>query len=289
MKKIKLLVVIYLTIFLLCGCSIGKNSLENATIYTTVYPVEFITNYLYGDSSTVKSIYPYGININDYNLTEKQIAEYSKGDLFVYIGLGSEKNIAKSLRNSNDDLLVIDATYGLNYNNNIEELWLAPNNFLMLAKNIKTSLNEYLDNTLISENIEEKYNDLYTKVSWVDAELRNVAKEAKENDNVTLVVSSNVFKYLENYGFDIISLEDIEGANSETILQDLKNKFKNSKYSSIIKLKSETNTDLINELIDKNKATLIEINDLITNNDPVADYVSLQYENITLIRNLLIK
>ena len=45
-------------------------------------------------------------------------------------------------------MLIIDATYGLNYNNNLTELWLAPNNFLMLAKNIKTSLNEYLDNAI---------------------------------------------------------------------------------------------------------------------------------------------
>ncbi len=289
MKKMRLFGLILGVLFLTSACNFNTTNLDNATIYTTVYPVEYITEYLYGDNSTVSSIYPNGVNLDDYKLTSKQIDEYSKGDLFVYVGVGKEKEIAKSFLNKNDELLIIDASYGLNYHNDIEELWLAPNNFLMLAKNIKGSLTEYLNNTLKEEEVNKKYDELYAKVSWIDAELRNVAKEAKELDNNTLVVSSNTLKYLEGYGFTVISLEEIEASGSENALTDIKNKFKNSKYDTVIKLASEKNTKLIDELKDKNKANILTINDVITNDDTANDYIAIQNENIAQIRNLLIK
>lgn len=289
MKKIRLLMMILCVLFLTSACNINTTNLDNATIYTTVYPVKFITEYLYGDNSVVNSIYPNGVDLNNYKLTSKQIDEYSSGDLFVYVGVGNEKEIAKSFLNKNDELLIIDATYGLNYHNDIEELWLAPNNFLMLAKNIKGSLTEYLNNTLKEEEVNKKYDELYAKISWIDAELRNIAKEAKELDNNTLVVSSNTLKYLEGYGFTVISLEEIEASGSENALTDIKNKFKNSKYDTILKLASEKETDLIKELKDKNKANILTINDAITNDDTANDYLAIQNDNIAQIRNLLIK
>ena len=170
---------------------------------------------MYGSNSKIESIYPDGVNLDTYELTEKQTENYANADLFVYIGLGKEKEIAKKFLNENDKLLIIDATYGLNYNEDIKELWLAPNNFLMLAKNIKNSLNEYLDNSFKAEDVNKLYDELYESVSWIDAELRNVARNAKEHENNTIVVASNIFKYLESYGFNIISLEDIEESKSE--------------------------------------------------------------------------
>ncbi len=286
MKKIKCLL-LCLLITCVSSCGFKSNNLENASIYTTVYPVMYITDYLYGDNSTIESIYPDEVNLDSYELTDKQIEDYASGDLFVYIGLGNEKEIAKKFLNSNDNLLIIDATYGLNYNYDIKELWLAPNNFLSLAKNIRNSLNEYLDNSYKEEEVNKNYDDLYTKVSWVDAELRNIAREAKENDNNTIVIANNVFKYLENYGFNIISLQDIEDSDSENAINDIKSKFKNSEYENILRLSSDSDSELVTELESKYNATLHTINDLVTNSDTASDYVSLQYENIAIIRDLL--
>ena len=287
MKKIKLFILSTLLILVLGGCSFKSNKLENAKIYTTIYPVEYIINYLYGENSTIESIYPDGVDLEKYELTSKQIENYSNSDLFVYIGLGKEKDIAKKFLNKNEELLIIDATYGLNYNEDIKELWLAPNNFLMLSKNIKNSLNEYLNNSFKEEDVNTKYDELYEKVSWVDAELRNIARTALENENNTIIVSNNMFKYLENYGFNIISLEDIESSNSDNAINDIKSKFKNSTYSKILKLNSEENTELMTELVNKYKAKIVSINDIITNSDTASDYVSIQYENIAVIRDLL--
>ena len=286
MKKLKIISLLLVSILFVTSCSFKTNKLDNANIYTTIYPVKYIMEYLYGDNSTVESIYPNGVNLEEYTLTDKQLENYSKGDLFVYIGVGKEKEIAKSLVNKNHNLLIIDATYGLS-SNNINELWLAPNNFLMLLKNVKNSLNEYLNNSIKEDVVTKKYDELYVKVSWVDAEFRNVARSAIDNSKSTLVVSSHSFDFLKSYGFNIICLEDITSSGSANALNDIKNKFKNSTYTNIIKLNSEQNTDLMNELRDKYKAKIVDINDLVTNNDTASDYVSIQYENIAIIRDIL--
>lgn len=290
MKYIKLFI-FFLLISFTCGCSFNRHNLDNATIYTTVYPITYIANYLYGNNSTITSIYPNDVDLNTYSLTEKQIKEYAKGDLFIHLGYGSEKDIAKSFIKENNKILIIDSTLEDNYTldiiNDFRELWLSPNNYINLLKNIKNALKEYLDNTVKEEDIDKLYNELYIKLSWMDAELRSISKEAKSNDNNTLVVANKSLKFLENYGFNIICLEEIQESGSASAIADIKNKFKNSKYTSILKLNSEENSDLINELVDKNKAKVVEINDMVTNNDPTSDYLSIQNENIAAIRNIV--
>ena len=44
------------------------------------------------------------------------------------------------MRNKNDNLKLIDASFGMNYTYSIEELWLNPYNYLMMAKNNKKSI-----------------------------------------------------------------------------------------------------------------------------------------------------
>ena len=159
----------------------------------------------------------------------------------------------------------------------------------MLAKNIKSTLIEYLDNTIREDEVNNKYNELYAEVSWIDAELRTIAKDSEEAENNTLVIANNALRFLETYGFNIISLPDIVESGSESALADLKSKFKNSKYTGILKLSSDENSELIDELVNDYKATIININDIVTNSDVSSDYTSIQYENVNAIRTLLLK
>lgn len=281
MKKVKIFFSLLIVLLGVCGCNKNDNETKTANIYTTIYPLTYVMEKLYGENNTIASIYPNGVDLNDYNLTDKQIKEYSQANMFVYIGLGNELNIAKSFLNNNKKLEIIDATYGLNYNNKIEELWIAPNNFLMLVKNIKASLNEYIDNEYQLNYIEEQYNEIYKDISWMDADLRSIAKDAKENNNNVIISSSKVFDYLNNYGFEVISLENI--TNNEK--QDIKTKFKNGKYTSILKLDTEKENEFIIELKEYD-AKVININSMITNSDPASDYKTIQYENINKIREI---
>ena len=118
MKKLFLII---LSAFLLTGCSLKKDNLENATIYTTIYPVKYLTEFMYKDYGTIESIYPSGADVFNYELTDKQIKKYAKSDLFIYNGLSNEKTIAKNLINKNKNLLIIDVSNGLSYKNGVKD------------------------------------------------------------------------------------------------------------------------------------------------------------------------
>ena len=156
MKKIVNILVLLCLVISLSGC-IKRDSMEDITIYTTNYPTEYITKRLYGEFSTIKSIYPDGVNINAYKLTDKQIEDYSKSNLFIFNGLSNEKDYVEPMREINKNLKIIDTTLSMEYNDSIEELWLDPSNFLMMAQNVKTGFNEYIDSYYLTNKIEENY------------------------------------------------------------------------------------------------------------------------------------
>ncbi|MDE6284682.1 MAG: metal ABC transporter substrate-binding protein [Bacilli bacterium] len=280
MKKIFLLL---LALFLVTGCSLTKDNLEDAKIYTTIYPIAYLTESLYGDYGTIESIYPTGADVTTYELTEKQIKNYAKADLFIYNGLSNEKNTTKNLINQNKNLLIIDVSYGLSYNKKIEELWMSPNNYLMLAKNIKDNLIEYLSSKYIIENVEKKYEELAEILSLMDADLRAIGKEAKEKGKNTLVVNSDLFYYLENYGFNIISLDP--DSVTETTMNNMKSAFNKKTYTSLIVL-DEINSEDIKSIVEENNISTINISSMIHNDPDKGDYVMQMQAFIDSIQNL---
>lgn len=294
MKKILSIIALAAATLSLSGC-FESNDLDGAEIYTTVYPITFIAEELYKNHSTINTIYPSGADIETYKLTDKQINDYSKADIFIYNGLTDEKQITKEFLNKNDKLLIIDVAYydTLEIKHSVEELWLSPNNFLMLAKNTKNLLIEYVNNKYLVEDIETNYKELEEKISKMDAELRSIATTAeKEKKSTTLVVASNTFKYLENYGFNVISLEDEENL-TENNLNALKSNFKNNTYNTIIMSNKDEKTDLINTLVNEYKATTTIIDTMTTlseeNKTNNHDYLSLTQEYISSIRNIILK
>ena len=83
----------------LSGCN-KKEDVAALTVYTSVYPTEYILDYLYGDNIAVTSIYPDGTDFKKYDLTKTQLDEYSINDLFVYNStISKEKNYAVELLN----------------------------------------------------------------------------------------------------------------------------------------------------------------------------------------------
>ena len=61
MKKAFKLISILILAITLTGC-FKSDTMEDITIYTTVYPIEYITSRLYSDYSEIYSIYPDGVN-----------------------------------------------------------------------------------------------------------------------------------------------------------------------------------------------------------------------------------
>ena len=166
MKKNKIILLLLgLFTFVLSGCDFTKDSMEDIDIYTTIYPVRYLIDSLYGEYSSIYSIYPSGIDTNEFELSDKKLREYANSDLFIFNSLDRDRDFAVNMININKDLKIIDVSLGMTYENDIAELWLNPYNYLMMAQNTKNGLLEYIDNPyLISNNdntgIEDKYAEL---------------------------------------------------------------------------------------------------------------------------------
>ena len=70
MKKFFKLLLLTLLLIIPTGCT-NSDNMEDITIYTSGYPIEFVTNKLYKDYSKIYNMYPRGIDITKYNLTKK--------------------------------------------------------------------------------------------------------------------------------------------------------------------------------------------------------------------------
>ena len=215
-------------------------------------------------------------------MTEKRIEDYSVNDLFIYNGLSDELNIAKDLINANKNLKVIDVSYGLKFNYGLEELWLSPNYYLMLGTNIKNNLKKLSDNKYFLEELEKNYKVLEENLSVMDANLREIAKDALNLNRNTIIASHSLFKYLENYGFQVIALDD-----TTVDLNMVKENFKNGTYTTLFTKTNEEKTDLIRNLEEEYKIKVVSINTMETlskeekeNNDTYFNIMEDYFENI---------
>lgn len=278
-KNLLKIICLLLGLFSLSGC-FKRDDMEDISIVVSTYPIEYIVKSLYGAYSNIDSIYPSGVDVNNYELTDKQISDYSKNTLFVYNGLSDEKNIARSFLNQNRNMKIIDVSYGLNieYGKTSEELWLSPNNYLMLATTTKNNLSDFINSKYLIQMIDTNYKKLQEDLSLMDANLRSIGAASKK----PVITTTNSLKYLENYDFTVISLED-----SKNVTTDLKNNFKNGTYTTLFIKKGET-SDTITDLVDNYKAKKVEVNMMNTldsnerNNSD--DYLSIMNEYLRNLR-----
>ena len=285
MKKISFLLIL---IICLTGC-IKMDNMENINVYTTNYSTFYITKRLYGKYSKVKSIYPSGVNIGEYNLTDKQLRDYSSSDLFIFNGLSNEKKYISKMRDYNKDLRIIDTTLSMEYVNDISELWLNPSNFLMMASNIKKGLNEYIDSYYLNNKIKENYEKLKVELSSLDAKYQDAVKNSSYK---AIITSDKVFKYLEKYGLSVYVLDEND-SNFDITLTEVKGLIKKGLIKYVYIKNNEEINNSIKSLMDTYNITSLswytlenlseeEIND----NE---DYFTLMNKNLDALKNELYK
>lgn len=288
LKKLIIFNLIILTILPLSGCNLESDNMKDINVYTTTYPINYLITSLYGKYSKVYSIYPNGVNLNEYKISDRKLEEYSKSDLFVFNSLDKDRDYAVKMINNNSKLKVIDASTGMNYENSIEELWLNPYNYLMMAENIKNGLNEYINNPYLTEEINNNYKDLEYSISKIDADLTETITNAKYK---TIVVDNDLFKYLEKYGLTVISLEDNDNL-SQNKIEEVK-KLINTKSINYIYSTNKTSNTTVTNLINETHIELLTINSMhsidggITNTND--NYLSIMKNNITQLEKELYK
>lgn len=274
MKIIRSLIVLFITLILLTGC-FKRDNMDDISIAVTKYPIEYLVKNIYGFNSTINSVYPVGSDVETYNLSKKQIKKYSANDIFVYNGLTDEKKIAASLLNYNSSIKIIDVAKGLNDTYEEEELWLSPSNYLMLAQNIKDGLLGYTNSTILKQEINDAYEEFKLNVSMLDANIKVVAENAS---NKTIIVGNDLFKFLEKYGYSVLSVD--ESKNQKSDYQDAKNLVSNKSNSYVFVLEKNVNDENITKLKSAG-ATIISIKSLksLTQDEINDGYDYLQYMN----------
>ena len=286
MKKIKILLLIGLICITTGG--LKRDNLDGANIVTTSYPIEYITNYLYKDHSNVISIYPDGVDTTTYSLSKKQIKDYSSKDLFIYNSLSQDKDIAINFLDENNDLLIIDASYGIETNYDISELWLNPSNLLMMAQNIRNGLEEYITNSYLEKELDERYEELKVILSELDAEIKLTAENASRK---TIVTNSDALKYLEKYGFEVISLDEDNESVSDRTINDVEDMIDDGKVKHLILFEHKDNSSATNKVIEDTGVETYTFRrlDSITDSERADDktYIDVMTSNIEILKNEL--
>lgn len=281
--KLFMCLVMIISVFITSGCK--KDSMEGITIYSTVYPIEYITETLYGDYSDVYSIYPNEV----IELTDKLIADYSNSNLFVYNGLSNEKDYAVKMLNKNKNLRIVDATMGMEVLYSDPELWLNPSNFLMLCLNIRNGMKEYITNSFLRKEIDSNYDKLKLEISELDAEIKLLIENA---DSKTILVSNNVFKFFEKYGLEVISVFNDENLTDKTISL-VKDAINDEEVKHIIMFENDTLTDEVEKIISDNNIEKIYFDSLTTlsseNQTSGKDYLSVMNSNLEILKKELYK
>lgn len=251
MKKIKI-IILFLTMIsitvLTTGCTI--DDMDDISIVVTNYPNEFIVDKIYSKHSTIKSIYPDGVKIDEYKISSKQKNEYANFDLFIYNGLiDKERSLAVELLDINPNLKIIDTAYVLETEYSPEELWLNPSSLLMMAQNIRIGLKEFTSSTILSKDIDESYNNLKIDLSELDADYRLAAEDAS---NKAIVVADSALKYLEKFNFEVYCIDaDASNKTIDQVNQLIKNKeisyiyyFEGDQLNKVAKQIKDNNKDL---------------------------------------------
>ncbi len=287
MKKFKLFFLGIIILIVTSGC-FKRDTLEGIEIVTTVYPIEFITNYLYGEHSIVNSIYPDGTDTTTYKFTEKQISDFSKKGLFIYNGLSDDKDLARTFLKNNKNMLIIDASFGMESTYGVEEVWLNPSHLLMMSQNVRNGLKEYIRNSYLHKEIDKAYENLKVELSEVDAEIKLTAENATRK---TIVVNNDSLRYLEKYGFEVISLDDSKNEVNEKAIERVNNLIDSEQVKHFFQLENTANSKIFDKLIKDNTIEIFTFRrlDNITDDerDNKENYVSIMNDNIDMLKSEL--
>lgn len=281
-------IILLLTIVFMSGCSILKrDTMEDITIITTTYANEYVINYLYGENAIINSIYPDDTNIDTYTFTDKQNKDNSEKDLFVYMGKTKDADIAVNYLNNNKNLKLIDATFGMEYENGVEELWMNPSNLLMISQNIKNGLCEYITSSYLIKEIKTNYENLKIELSELDADIRLSFENA---NNKTIFTNNKSLNYLKKYGLNVIVVDEND-SQYEKNLTLLKKNIENSKTKNFYILEYTALSKDIQKLIEEKKINLLTIRNLKNMTDDERNnglnYINLSKQNLELLKKEL--
>ncbi|MDD2492935.1 MAG: zinc ABC transporter substrate-binding protein [Bacilli bacterium] len=306
MKKTLFFFILIGLVFVIAGCK----SSDEADIYTTVYPIEFVAKEIVKDKKTVKSVYPRGGEVHDYEPYPKQIIAIADCDILFYIGLGLEPFIENALTTTFRDLKTVKVTDGLQlvemdgtHTHSKEEesdidthiydthVWLDP---LSLVGITNTVLQELI--VVYPEYSEEFSNNAEALILELEA-LHNEYVEALADEMITsktIMVDHDAYAYWTfRYGINRIKLRSDNESNEvdpATLIAKI-NQAKELGIKYIIASKNETKSALFDQYLTNLNAEEEELHHLgtITTNELKVgkNYLSIMRDNLQVLIKVL--
>ncbi|MHA6251906.1 metal ABC transporter solute-binding protein, Zn/Mn family [Oceanobacillus sp. CAU 1775] len=306
-----IIILLILAIGIISGCSNQNN--DNAeetkpTIYTTVYPLQFLVQEIAGEEVDAVSVYPSGVDEHTYEPTSRELTSIADGEAFFYIGAGLEafaNTAASALENQDVRLIEIGANEELFLNNehdhdheNEEDdhhhgdldphIWLDPLRMIDIAEIIYDELTDlFPDNQVL---FEENLVNLTTELGTLDEEFQLLISS---KSNKKILVSHAAFGYWEErYQLEQLSIHGLSTEN-EPSQKDLIEIVDLANENEIKHIIFEQNvvtriSEVIQQEIDAEVRTLHNLS-VLTEDDKTEerDYFSIMRDNLNVLDEVL--
>ena len=243
-KKLLLSLFLIVSLFLTaCGDTETSSNEESKTlsIYTTVYPLQFLAEQIGGEFVNVQSVYPPGANEHTYEPSQKDIINMAESDLFLYIGYNLEGFVKSSQSIFEDEGVTVVAVGehalkehehadehsevknaekehshseeeshdGHNHGDVDPHIWLDPHLMIDMAAVVKEELNTLLpDQTTI---LEENFKALESKLVDLDEKFATTIENSNKKE---IIVSHAAYGYWEDrYGIEQIAVTGLTNSS----------------------------------------------------------------------------
>ncbi|EAC5051507.1 adhesin [Listeria monocytogenes] len=297
------------TLLILTGCSDSSDTKTNSdklTVYTTVYPLQYLTEQIGGKYVDVHSIYPPGSDAHSFEPTQKDMMKIADSDLFFYIGLGMEGFVDKAEKTlANEHVtfaptaekldLPTDPDAAEEHDHESEEehehgdinphVWLNPVYMEQMATVVKDKLIKEMPDQ--KETFEKNYQAVEEKLKTLDQDFRTVTSEAKQKDFVT---AHAAYSYWETeYKLHQIPIAGVSTSDepSQKKLKSIVEKIEAEKIPYIM-LEQNTNSkiaDVIQQETNTKTLTLHNLETLTQKDiDNQRDYLSIMNDNLKALK-----
>ncbi|MBC2100694.1 zinc ABC transporter substrate-binding protein [Listeria marthii] len=297
------------TLLILTGCSDSSDTKTNSdklTVYTTVYPLQYLTEQIGGKYVDVHSIYPPGSDAHSFEPTQKDMMKIADSDLFFYIGLGMEGFVDKAEKTlANEHVtfaptaekldLPTDPDAAEEHDHESEEehehgdinphIWLNPVYMEQMATVVKDKLIKEMPDQ--KETFEKNYQAVEEKLKTLDQDFRTVTSEAKQKDFVT---AHAAYSYWETeYKLHQIPIAGVSTSDepSQKKLKSIVEKIEAEKIPYIM-LEQNTNSkiaDVIQQETNTKTLTLHNLETLTQKDiDNQRDYLSIMNDNLKALK-----
>ena len=209
----KIIIIFILLILLITGCSPKGNSNktvgEKPIVYTSFYPLYFLTNEIGRDNIDVRMVIPIGVDSHDYEPSMKQLKGLEEADIFIYNGAGFEAWVDKLIGTIVDEektLRASDEVELIEISGTVDpHIWLNPENMNSIGEKIKDRLTS-LDKENKDE-YEKNFKDLSSRLKTLDNQFLEELTIKKKD---TILVSHSACAYMaKRYDFEQISVAGI--------------------------------------------------------------------------------